>query len=292
MNMDELLAERRRKKREKEGARTDGKSSKSSSRRNDLHQEPVILEDRPRPWLAEAERENIADFKEIAKAEHPSKSISEEKVEGKAELKAEGKVEPKVEGKVEPKAEGEVELKAEGKVEPKAEGEVEPKVEGEVELKYECEVELKAEGEVELKDECKVECNFISKSLNLKHKKMFLSDGNSYGVFNDSHLNVLSEICKLCVVSGTLSTEKVSYENLSEKTGTKFNSLKSIIRKFEACGIILLKDNQYAVGSRGRVFEITLQALACMLENNLNLKRWIARQGLKVSEVVKHYDIK
>ncbi|MFW7382404.1 MAG: hypothetical protein ACOH5I_26640, partial [Oligoflexus sp.] len=224
----------------------------------------------------------------------------ERKAEGKVELKPEREVERKAEGKVELKPELEVERKAEGKVELKPELEVERKAEGKVELKPELEVERKAEGKVELKAEReverkaegKVELTKLSKYLLNKKNNMFLSDSIEYTIISKSQLNVLSEICKLCIVSGNLYTERVSYEYLSKKSSVKLASIKSVVRKLESSSILILRDHQYTLGAKGRSFEISKQALFCMLEHNLNLKRWVARQGLKVTDVKKHYDFK
>ncbi len=157
-------------------------------------------------------------------------------------------------------------------------------------LKGSVKADVKAVAKANVKADVKADVTMINNILNSKRITMFLSDATEYSLLSDSQINVLSEICKLFILSGKLSTEKISYEFLAEKASVNGVTVKGIIRKLEACQILVKKDQQYVSGSKGRVFEVSQQALHCMLSNNQGLKRWLARNGLRVNDIKNFYN--
>ena len=119
-----------------------------------------------------------------------------------------------------------------------------------------------------------------------------LSESIKFNLVTTSWLKVISEICKLCIENELLKTDKISYDYLSERADVNAESLRRIIRSLESEKILIFSKEYFQTGSRGRQFEISPQAMLCMLTHDLSLKKWIARQGMPVSEIKKFYDFK
>jgi hypothetical protein len=168
----------------------------------------------------------------------------------------------------------------------KADAKPDVKADAKPDVKADAKPDVKADAKPDVKaDAFKFDNILLSKKLSL-----FLSDTTEYSILKNSQLNVLSEICKLCIISGKLTTDKISYEALAEKSSVKNSTIKGIVRKLESCHILIKDRHQYISGSKGRSFEISEKAIFCMLSHNQGLIRWLARNGLRVAEIKKIYE--
>ncbi|HYX34817.1 MAG TPA: hypothetical protein VE954_17100 [Oligoflexus sp.] len=146
------------------------------------------------------------------------------------------------------------------------------------------------EPKADAKPDVKADAKSYNKILNTLRNDRFLSDTTEYCSLSESQLDVLNEICKLCIVHGKLSTAKVTYDEIASKASVNNRTIKGIARKLEMCDILIKRDNQYVSGSKGRVFEVSPKAIVCMLSHNQSLRKWVARQRLRVEDVKKFYD--
>ena len=117
-----------------------------------------------------------------------------------------------------------------------------------------------------------------------------LSDSIKYNLAAASWIKLLSEVCKLCIENESLTTDKTSYDYLAKHTDINPESVRRIIRTLEAEGILIFSKEYFQTGSKGRLFKVSQQAMLCMLTHDISLRKWIARQGIPVSEIKKLYD--
>ena len=149
-----------------------------------------------------------------------------------------------------------------------------------------------AKGHAEAASEpgAKGHANINPKRLISKNYARDLSRSVKYNLAAQSWLKILSEICKLCIENESLKTEKTSYDYLSKHTEINAESVRRIIRTLEAEGILIFSKEYFQTGSKGRLFEVSEQAMLCMLTHDISLRKWIARQGIPVSDIKKFYD--
>ena len=123
-----------------------------------------------------------------------------------------------------------------------------------------------------------------------KNKSLFLSPSIRYTRANPIHIKVLNEVAKLCILAGSLKTEMESYEFIASKLGMNGHTLRGLVRKLESEKMLILKDEYYVSGTRGRVFEISPQALNCLLHNDKSLKSWLARNSITLENAKNLFD--
>ncbi len=128
------------------------------------------------------------------------------------------------------------------------------------------------------------------KVLLLNNKNMFLSDTLSYAMSSDPVRNVLCALCKMCIGQQSLSTGRIPYDFLQSKINISLTNLKKIVRKLEDNHILVKHIDQSKNGSKGRDFVITLKAMACMVTQDVSLRKWMARHQTSVNSVKKLYD--
>ena len=108
----------------------------------------------------------------------------------------------------------------------------------------------------------------------------------------DSNRILLYEICKLCILNNDLITKRSTYEMIRGKSKLQIRGIKTAILKFKKQGIVIENDNYFMKGQKGRIFEVSKQAMLCMLSSDQSLKRWIASQGLSLQNLKKTYENK
>ena len=118
-----------------------------------------------------------------------------------------------------------------------------------------------------------------------------MSESINYLLLEKSWVSVVSEICKLCIQNESLISDKVSYDFLSQRSGVNPESLRRIVRRLESESVLVIREEYFRKGIKGRNFEITKRAMLCMLTNDIGLRKWIARQGKAVASIQKLYDI-
>ena len=119
---------------------------------------------------------------------------------------------------------------------------------------------------------------------------MFLSESLSYAMSSSSQREVLSAICKVCIVQQSVSTGRIPFEFLSSKASISLPNLKKIVRKLEDSNVLVKHTEQSSNGSKGRDFTIASMAMACMITQDEGLRKWMARNQMSVAEVKKFYD--
>ena len=128
------------------------------------------------------------------------------------------------------------------------------------------------------------------KILIFKKENMFLSDDLSYAMSSDSLREVLSAICKMCIVQQSLQTGRIPYEYLHSKVSISIPNLKKIVRKLEDSQVLLKHIDQSSNGSKGRDFIIAPKAMVCMITQDEGLRKWMARNQVSVTNIKKLYD--
>ncbi len=237
--------------------------------------------------------ENLTPAEEVAAevaAKGPAEVAAEVAAKGPAEVAAEVAAKGPAEVAAEVAAKAPAEVAAE--VAAKAPAEVAAEVAAKVAAKGPAEVaaEVAAKGPAEVT--AKVPAKINPKRLINKAYLNDLSPSVKYSLITASWLKVLTEICKLCIENSSLITDKISYDHLAKSTSINSESVRRIIRSLESEKILIFNKEYFQVGSRGRLFEISAQAMHCMLTHDSSLKKWIARQGIPVSEIKKFYDFK
>ena len=119
---------------------------------------------------------------------------------------------------------------------------------------------------------------------------MFLSDSLTYAMSSSNQREVLSALCKMCIVQQSIHTGRMPFEFLSSKTSISLPNLKKIVRKLEECNVLVKHVDQSSNGSKGRDFIIASMALACMITQDEGLRKWMARNQMSVADIKKVYD--
>ncbi|RYZ90240.1 MAG: hypothetical protein EOP04_04540 [Proteobacteria bacterium] len=169
------------------------------------------------------------------------------------------------------------------------EAEVESKVKSEAESKARSEAESKARSEAESKARSEAESKARSKSSKSLTDLMYLSDSCRYTLLNSSERAVIILIAQMCISSESLVTSWESYDWLSERAKLNKHTLKRIVQTMQKNNILIIRDDYYQPGSKGRVFEITPRALKCVLTNEIRLKRWISSRSQTLQSVKKAF---
>ena len=112
-------------------------------------------------------------------------------------------------------------------------------------------------------------------------------------MLEESHCEILRELCRLCIENRSLTSDRITYSFLSKenkKSSLKSSSVKDAIRKMEANRIIILRDSHFDLGRKGRMFEVSKTAMLCMLFNDNSLKRSLSRKGHSLSDLKNIYE--